>query len=41
MEKANASPLRNISKSKDLEDILTSIISGRLSKITLGEPFWA
>lgn len=43
MEKANASPLRNISKSKDLEDILTLdiLISGRLSKITLGEPFWA
>ena len=43
MEKANGSPLRNTSKSKDLEDILTLdiLISGRLSKITLREPFWA
>lgn len=43
MKKANASPLRSISKSKDLEDILALdiLISGRLSKITLGEMFWA
>lgn len=36
MEKANASPLQNISKRKDLEDILTLdiLISDRLSKIT-------
>lgn len=43
MEKASASTLRSISKSKDLEDILTLdiLISGKLSKITLREPFWA
>lgn len=38
-KKANASPLRNISKSKNLEDILTLDISGRLSKTTSGELF--
>lgn len=41
MKKTNASPFRNVSKSKDLEDILTldTLISGRLSKIALGEAF--
>lgn len=41
MEKANASPLQNISESKDLRDILTLdiLISGRLSKITGGSCF--
>lgn len=41
MEKANASPLQNISKNKDLKDILTLniLISGRLSKITRGSCF--
>lgn len=37
MEKANADPFWNISKSKDLEGILTlDILSGRLSEITGG-----
>lgn len=41
MEKANASPLQNISKSKDLEYLLTVdiLISGRLSKVTEGNCF--
>lgn len=41
MEKASASPFQNISKSKDLGDILTLdiLISGRLSKITGGSCF--
>lgn len=41
MEKASGTPLQNISKSKDLEYLLTwdILVSGRLSKITGGNCF--